>query len=68
MKTIYLILIFAYALPSLIGFVRLLRDEKTKSLKHFLAYWFYAFIPIYNLVLTYFVVLELRDAIKKYLK
>ena len=68
MKTIYLILIFAYAAPSLIGFVRLLRDEKTKSLKHFLAYWFYAFIPIYNIVLTYFVVLELRDAIKKYLK
>ena len=68
MKTIYLIFIFAYAAPTVIAFVRLLLDEKTKSLSHFANFWIFAFIPVYNVILTYFVALELRDAIKRYFK
>lgn len=54
MKTIAII----YAICTLICFIRLALDQKTTSFKRFLEYWYFPFIPVYNLVMTWFVLKE----------
>lgn len=65
MKTIQLIILLAYAVPTLISALRLWFDEETTSFKKYLLYYYWAFMPVWNLVLTYFVILELRDKLRK---
>lgn len=65
MKTIYLIILLAYAVPTLISALRLWFDKETTSFKKYLLYCGWAFMPVWNLVLTWFVLLELRDKLKK---
>lgn len=64
MKTTYLILIFAYVLPSIVGTLRLSFDKCTKTWKDFFRYFWFGLIPGYNLVLFFFVILELRAWLK----
>lgn len=48
-----------YGLISLICFIKLATDEKTTSFKKFGAYWYFSFIPIYNVVMLYFILKEI---------
>lgn len=65
MKTIYLIILLAYAVPALISALRLWFDKETTSFKKYLLYCGWAFMPVWNLVLTWFVILEMRDKLRK---
>lgn len=65
MKTIYLIILLAYAVPALISALRLWFDKDTDSFKKYLRYCWWALCPVWNLVLTYFVILEIRDKFRK---
>lgn len=60
MKTLLII----YAAASLICFIRLALDKETTSFKKFLNYWHHPFIPIYNLVMTGFIIKDLWKADK----
>jgi len=66
MKTNILILILGYGVPSLICFFRLLFDKTTTSIKAFLAYWYFPFIPLYNLVMVWFILKEVKNELKNY--
>jgi hypothetical protein len=61
MKTIYLIILLTYAVPTLISALRLWFDKETTSFKKYLLYCGWAFMPVWNLVLTYFVFREFYD-------
>lgn len=65
MKTIYLIILLAYAVPAIISALRLWFDKETTSFKKYLRYCWWAFCPVWNLVSTYFVILEIRDKLRK---
>ena len=60
MKTALII----YAIATLICFIRLAVDKETTSFKKFLTYWYYPFIPVYNLVMAGFVIRDLWKADK----
>ena len=60
MKTALII----YAIATLICFIRLALDKETTSFKKFLNYWYYPFIPVYNLVMAGFVIRDLWKADK----
>jgi hypothetical protein len=50
--------------PTLISALRLWFDKETTSFKKYLLYCGWAFMPVWNLVLTWFVFLEFRDKLK----
>lgn len=60
MKTALII----YAVASLICLLRLALDKETTSFKKFLNYWYHPFIPVYNLVMTGFIIRDLWKADK----
>lgn len=60
MKTALII----YAICTLICFIRLAVDKETTSFKKFLNYWYYPFIPFYNLVMVGFIIKDLWKADK----
>lgn len=54
----------AYLLPAAIGLLRLWFDKVNQGFKHFITFGYWALVPIWNLVLLYFIILELNAKFK----
>ena len=61
MKWYAIIFWFGWLVPSLISAVRLWVDKDRGTVKEYLAYVWWAIVPVWNLVLIYFVIKEIID-------
>jgi hypothetical protein len=67
MKTIYLLICILYLLPTILCLLRLIFDKETVSIKKFMFYGYWAFVPIFNLIMVWFMILEFRDNFKAWI-
>ena len=61
LELVKLLLLIFYVIPSIAGLIRLWNDPETNdSLRNYLKFFYWALVPIFNLVLLYFMLREFK--------